>query len=169
MIMAQVLTPDSGVVVIPYGRDSVGYIPQRPTLFDRTVLHNMVYPDLLLDESDALIAAKERVVWQTADQLGLRPLLESLPSATGLRTRAGKNGSALSGGQRQAVWLMRMFMQTPKVRVLLMDEPTAAMDPATRVIVASSIRQFGATVVVVTHDMQLVKDVQATRIINIGA
>jgi ABC-type multidrug transport system fused ATPase/permease subunit len=93
-------------------------------------------------------------------------LSESGLHVTGLHTPAGKNGSALSGGQRQAVWLMRTFMREPRVQLLLLDEPTAAMDPESRVAVAHAIRLFGATTVVVTHDEQLARDIEATRLID---
>lgn len=196
MIMAGVLTGDKAghVWLNPDADGTVGYIPQRPTLFNRTVIHNIVYPDLLSTDlpthmnpdsaaaiavADAADAAAggggaaagsstmEQDVWEVAERLGLAPLLRSMPQ--GLGTIAGKNGSALSGGQRQAVWLMRMFMRTPRIEVLLMDEPTAAMDPESSAIVATAIRRFEATTIVVSHDMQLVKAIQATRTIDTGA
>jgi ATPase subunit of ABC transporter with duplicated ATPase domains len=61
---------------------------------------------------------------------------------------------------------MRTFMREPRVQLLLLDEPTAAMDPESRVAVAHAIRLFGATTVVVTHDEQLARDIEATRLID---
>jgi ABC-type multidrug transport system fused ATPase/permease subunit len=165
--------PDAGGSIGAPALRCIGYIPQRPSLFNRSILHNIVYPSLLgidgeqakhAKGSPAVVAALEQKVWSVAQKLGLAPMLASLPR--GLHTPAGKNGSALSGGQRQAVWLMRTFMREPRVQLLLLDEPTAAMDPESRVAVAHAIRLFGATTVVVTHDEQLARDIEATRLID---
>ena len=162
--MLRLLEPTSGELLLhgrPYRslpvdevRATFGYVPQTAALFDRTVLENLTYGVPDGSEADA---------WAAARELGLDGVLRSLP--LGLATRAGKGGSHLSGGQRQAVWLVRMMLRAPEVLVL--DEPTSAMDPASRAAVAAAVARF-RTVVFVTHDMRFVADV-TTRTISLDA
>ena len=78
----------------------------------------------------------------------------SLLSTVGLGDRAQAQVNVLSGGERQRVALCRALLTTP--RLLLADEPTGSLDPATATIVLDQIlslaRQDGAAVVLVTHD-----------------
>ena len=129
-VLAGIIAPVSGAAYAagtwgPPGPD--GYMPQQPTLLDRTVLENIA---LGREVTPALRAA----VWAMAERLGLAALLRRLPD--GLDSPAGKNGSRLSGGQRQIVWLTRVAARAsgllgPRPAYLLLDEPTAAMDEAT--------------------------------------
>ena len=78
----------------------------------------------------------------------------SLLATVGLEARAHAQVQVLSGGERQRVALCRALLTTP--RLLLADEPTGSLDPATATIVLDQIlslaRQDGAAVVLVTHD-----------------
>jgi ABC-type multidrug transport system fused ATPase/permease subunit len=128
-------------------RAAFGYVPQSAPLFDRSILENVRYglpPDRPRPtEADA---------WAAARELGVDGILSSLPR--GLATPVGKAGSRISGGQRQAVWLVRMLLLDPEIVVL--DEPTSAMDPDSRAAVAAAIARLRSTVVFVTHDPKLV-------------
>jgi len=133
-------------------RKTFGYVPQSASLFDRTVLENVVY--------GVSPHPGEAEAWAAAKRLGLDTVLAALPA--GMSTRCGKGGSGLSGGQRQAVWLTRMALRNPEVLVL--DEPTSAMDPANRAQVGAAVAKGFKTVVFVTHDADLVEAV-ATRVV----
>ena len=160
-LILRLLEPTSGRLLLrgmPYAemtvaevRDAFGYVPQGAALFDRTVLENVSY-------GVRGGAPSEDVVWAAARRLGVDGVLAALP--LGLGTPVGKGGSRLSGGQRQAVWLVRMLLLDPDVLVL--DEPTSAMDPNSRKAVAVAISRF-RTVIFVTHDMDFVASV-ATRV-----
>ena len=141
-------------------RAHFGYVPQSAPLFDRTVLENAVYGT----PADALpAAARLERARAVAAEIGLTPVFEELPD--GLDTRVGKGGSRLSGGQRQAVWILRMALLRPDVLVL--DEATASMDPASQAAVAAAVSRF-PTAVVVSHDPGFVAMV-ATRTVVIDA
>ena len=91
--------------------------------------------------------------------------LETEFGSVGLDTRIGKNGSKLSGGQRQLVWCMRVLLYDPDI--LILDEPTASIDEKTKSILQNmlDIIMKNKTVIMVTHDPFLVGI--ATRIVTI--
>lgn len=137
-------------------RARVGYVPQMPTLFDRTVYENINY--------GARHVSREEVLEVVAAS-GLGPVFDRLPE--GLDTEVGKGGSRLSGGQRQVVWILRVLLQQPEL--LLLDEPTSSIDAETKENVQDLIwyAMQGRTVVGVTHDPQLLR--MATRVVRMGA
>ena len=69
----------------------------------------------------------------------------------GLDTRTGERGLALSAGERHRVALARALLRRPSV--LILDEPTAALDNDTERLVAQGLRQAlpSATIIVITH------------------
>ena len=70
----------------------------------------------------------------------------------------GKNGSRLSGGQRQIVWLLRAFFK--KNNVLILDEPTSSLDNKSKHEVVELIKLIKKTktVIVISHD-DIFKDI----------
>jgi len=64
----------------------------------------------------------------------------------------GKNGSKLSGGQRQIVWLLRALLSNPGV--IILDEPTASMDNKSKLEVTKLVKKIGerSTIILITHD-----------------
>ena len=111
-------------------------MPQSPSLFDRTVLENILYGNERAAVAD---------VWRAAERIGAEPALRSI----GLHTPVGKGGTRLSGGQRQLVWIMRVMLAGPEFVVL--DEPTSALDGESKNVVLGLIDAVG-TALVVTHD-----------------
>jgi len=123
-------------------RTKIGYIPQQSILFDMTIYDNIIYgvPNPPTQEQ---VTAKIK-------ELGI-----TFPN--GLNTPVGKGGSKLSGGQRQIVWMLRIYYYNPPI--LLLDEPTASMDPFTKQIVHGLIEELmfadkTRTVIMVAHDVQ---------------
>ncbi len=76
---------------------------------------------------------------------------------SGLRYHVGRQGKRLSGGQRQLVCLCRTFVQGNPV--IIVDEPTAALDPKNRAAVNALLRDAAKdhTVIAITHDVELAK------------
>lgn len=160
--------PDTGDLYLPGGqwysdvdvsvvRKHVGYVPQEPMLFDRTVLQNIQYG------SEQHFTEQE--VLGVLQETGVADIFTSL--SHGVNSKVGKNGSRLSGGQRQLVWFMRVLLQRPQALVL--DEPTASMDQPTKQVLARLLRTYvaaGYIAIVVTHD-DFLKHV-ATRSIHLN-
>jgi ABC-type multidrug transport system fused ATPase/permease subunit len=122
-------------------RSYVGYVPQQSILFNRTLLENILYANKYHAREDVEKAIK---------YFGLQE--EFARFDKGLDTIVGKNGSRLSGGQRQLVWCLRVVLQNPQILVL--DEPTASVDDKTKAAMHKMLDTVmkGKTVVMVTHD-----------------
>ena len=83
----------------------------------------------------------------------------------GVHSMAGKNGMNLSGGQRQLVWFIKLYLKDPDI--IIMDEPTASIDHETKDLFKTIINEYmkEKTIIIVTHDNEL-KDI-AERIIKV--
>ncbi|MGI5125549.1 ABC transporter ATP-binding protein [Pseudonocardia sp. CA-107938] len=106
-------------------RHRLGVVPQEPHLFTGDVATNIAYARP--DASPAEIEAAARAV-------GALDLVRSLPH--GFRQPVGERGQGLSSGQRQLIALARAELADPDI--LLFDEATAALDPATEAAVLAA-------------------------------
>lgn len=91
----------------------------------------------------------------------IREKVEPLLALVSLSDKANQYPSQLSGGQKQRVGIARALASEPKV--LLSDEATSALDPQTTKAILQLIRdinkKLGLTVVIITHEMQVIKDI----------
>jgi len=73
----------------------------------------------------------------------------------GLETNVGVNGDSLSGGQRQIIHLLRCIGK--KNRIIILDEPTAAIDKDNTINVVNAVKELGKnnTVILITHDASI--------------
>ena len=121
-------------------RERVVMVPQEGAMFRGSILDNV-----RMGKPDATPAEVER----TFLRLDIAEWLEE--SAAGLDTQVGERGSALSVGERQLVTLVRAAIADPEILVL--DEATSAVDPATEAHISRALRELaaGRTVVTVAH------------------
>ena len=118
---------------------NIGYIPQNPKLFNRTILENLTYG------TDKDIKQVSEII----EQFGLSEIFNSYDKK--LYTNVGRNGERLSGGQRQLVYILRALINNKKI--LLLDEPTSALDSEYKKILLDLLQKItGKTMIVVTHD-----------------
>ncbi|WP_333609185.1 type I secretion system permease/ATPase [Arsukibacterium sp.] len=121
-------------------RKQIGYVPQDITLFRESLRFNIELDTPADDDSHLLKAIQ---------QSGVQHIIEQ--QAAGLELNVGEYGQHLSGGQRQSVALARAMFKQPAI--LLLDEPTAALDHASEEAVKQSLLQGSTdkTLIVVTH------------------
>jgi ATP-binding cassette subfamily B protein len=155
-LLVRLLDPDSGAVRLDDVdlralrladvRRHVQIVDQDPVLFHTTIDENVRYT-----RPDAPAADVERAVRAA----GLGAFVDGLPD--GLQTIVGDRGLALSAGERQRVALARAFLTSPSVLVL--DEPSAALDPIAERHVVESVRELmrGGTTFVISHRLEVVR------------
>lgn len=155
-VLIGLLTPDSGAVEYDgraldlYDKESlyrqVGLVFQDSILFNMSLRENIAFSSAIPQEDlDRAIAASE-----------LQGLVSSLPQ--GLDSMVSERGTTLSGGQKQRVMLARALALNPKV--LLLDDFTARVDPATEQSIRANIQKLypGITLISVTQQIASVED-----------
>ncbi len=161
-LLLRLIDPDEGEVLLD-GRDlrtmkledvrrHVVLLEQTPFVFHATIAENIRY---------ARPGASMEDVRAAAQAAGLADAVRAWPD--GLDTTVGERGLALSAGERQRVAIARALLANPAVLVL--DEPTAALDPETERVVAEGFETFmrGRTTIVITHRRELAS--RATRVV----
>ncbi|MCX5227404.1 thiol reductant ABC exporter subunit CydD [Streptomyces sp. NBC_00233] len=137
-------------------RSRIAWVPQRPYLFAGTIAENvrLARPD-----------ASDEAVREALRDAGADGFVSGLPQ--GLDTQLGEDGAGLSAGQRQRLALARGFLADRPV--LLLDEPTAALDGETEAGVVDAVRRLaaGRTVLLVAHRPALLA--VADRVVHVGA
>lgn len=151
-------TPESGQILIDgvdlrevdryYLRDVVSYLPQGARLFDRPIIENMIYGT----------NAKPLDVVRVLRELGV----EKIFNGVDLTRSAGRFGDKLSGGQRQVVHLVRIYLANPKIVIL--DEPTTGIDREHQKYIRRAIQALSATtnLILITHE----KDFSVGKTVN---
>lgn len=154
-LLTNELTPSSGRVVIggrdlsrlrrtrvPYLRRSIGCVFQDFKLLPgRTVYDNVAYALEVIGESPRTI----------------KRLVPEVLNLVGLGEKGGRFPHELSGGEQQRVSVARSFVNQP--RLIVADEPTGNLDPDTSIGIMQllyRINRTGTTVVMATHDRELV-------------
>ncbi len=134
-----------------------GYVSQESVLFYGTLRDNLTI---------GLSAVDDAAVAEAARAGALFDFVNSHPQ--GFDMLVGERGESLSGGQRQGVAIARALIKQPSL--LLLDEPTGAMDHSSEALVKREFSQFaqGKTVVLVTHRTSLLDMVDRIMVLDAG-
>ncbi len=135
-------------------RRHLAWVPQHPTLLRGTIANNIRLGDP---------AASDQRVRQAAALAGADRFIEALPA--GYETPVGDGRRPLSTGERRRIGLARAFLRDAPL--LILDEPTADLDPAGAEIVAEAVERAcaGRTVLLIAHRPELVR--RADRVVHL--
>lgn len=161
----------------------IGYLTQEPSVFDGTIEENLLYSmadqkqkaesrknkaqktknalySSLLIPSDVPDEAVQKDIKRDkkiAEAIELAECQFIYELENGLQTEIGERGIRLSGGQKQRLAIAKIFLKDPEI--ILLDEPTAALDSYSEQKVAKAFERLfaGRTVIVIAHRLQTVK------------
>lgn len=124
-------------------RKYVAYVPQHPVLFNRPIIENILYgtngtePDVI-----------KMIAHYNLTEIGVNDLHRA----------AGKNGNALSGGQKQIVLILRFLLRNSPI--VLFDEPTSSLSPLLKSNILNLLQGMNdgtRTILITTHDEDVMK------------
>jgi ABC-type multidrug transport system fused ATPase/permease subunit len=138
-------------------RDQIGYVLQDTVLFRGTILENIAFgrPD----------ASKEEII-AAAKLANADEFISAMP--LGYDTLVGNRGSTLSGGQRQRIGIARVMVRNSPI--LLLDEPTAALDSESEKLVIDALEKLmkGKTVIAIAHRLSTIRNADQIVVITGG-
>ncbi|HYD48620.1 MAG TPA: ATP-binding cassette domain-containing protein [Terriglobales bacterium] len=128
-------------------RSRIGYVPQETFLLHDTVRMNVSLGDPGVSQTD---------IERALEDAGVREVVAALPED--LDTIVGERGLRFSGGQRQRIALARALVRRPQL--LILDEATTALDPATEREICATLRQLRSrmAVVAICHQGALIEE-----------
>jgi ATP-binding cassette subfamily B protein len=138
-------------------RNAVAVVDQTPFFFHATIRENLLFA------APNASAADMEAACRAADIGGF---IELLPE--GYETIIGERGLSLSAGQRQRLAIARALLRNP--RILILDEPSAALDPSAEFALAETLRKLASTctIVVITHRPALVSIADQVLVLDQG-
>ncbi|MFB7116457.1 ABC transporter ATP-binding protein [Bacillus thuringiensis] len=143
-LMTGLYTPSNGSIVY-YGNEArLTTVWQEPRFFRTTVKENMYFGEVGL----------ENELEKSAELVNVTPIISELPE--GIQTVLHKSGEEFSGGERKRLALLRAIGSNPNL--IILDEPTAGLDPSNQEFVWNMIEGLGSDVtrIVATHDVEKV-------------
>jgi ABC-type multidrug transport system fused ATPase/permease subunit len=138
-------------------RDQIGYVLQETVLFAGTIRDNIAYGKADATEEEILEAAK----LADADEF-----IAKMPH--GYDTLVGERGATLSGGQRQRIGIARAIIRNNPI--LILDEPTAALDTESERAVIGALERLmkGRTVITIAHRLSTIRDANKILVLKGG-
>ena len=128
-------------------RGQIGFVLQDTVLFPGTIRENIAYGREGATDEEVVAAAK----LANADEF-----IERMPH--GYDTEVGERGSTLSGGQRQRLGIARAIVRNSPI--LILDEPTAALDTESERLVMEALQRLmkGRTAITIAHRLSTIRD-----------
>ncbi|HDR7778237.1 TPA: ABC transporter ATP-binding protein [Bacillus tropicus] len=143
-LMTGLYKPSNGSIAY-YGNEArLTTVWQEPRFFRTTVKENMYFGEVGL----------ENELEKSAELVNVTPIIRGLPE--GIQTVLHKSGEEFSGGERKRLALLRAIGSNPNF--IILDEPTAGLDPGNQEFVWNMIEGLGSDVtrIVATHDVEKV-------------
>jgi ABC-type multidrug transport system fused ATPase/permease subunit len=119
--------------------NNIVYISQNPKIFNKNIYYNLCYG----------VEKSESEIIEYLKKLDFLDFYKVFPE--GIYTKTGKDGSKLSGGQKQLISILRALIQNKKI--MLIDEPTNSLDIQSKNVIINLINNIkNKTILIVTHD-----------------
>jgi len=133
-------------------RDSIGVVSQKDFLFSTSIYDNIRLGNLKAGHEDII---------QATHMANAYDFIKALPN--GFDTAVGEGGEFLSGGQLQLISLARVLLKKPPI--LILDEPTSAVDSNTEKLIQEALKQFarGRLTIIISHRLSTI--VNADRVV----
>lgn len=138
-------------------RNAIGFVPQDPVLFHRTLMENIRYGRPDATDSEVIKAAK---------QAHCHEFIDMLPDK--YETYVGERGVKLSGGERQRVAIARAILKNAPILVL--DEATSSLDSESEALIQDALDMLmhGKTVIVIAHRLSTIRKMDRVIVIDNG-
>jgi ATP-binding cassette subfamily B protein len=138
-------------------REQIGYVPQDPVLFHRSLMENIRY---------GRRSATDEEVKNAAHLAHCDDFIERLPM--GFNTYVGERGIKLSGGERQRVAIARAILKDAPILVL--DEATSALDSESEMLIQDALRNLikNKTTIVIAHRLSTIRAMDRIVVIEDG-
>jgi ABC-type multidrug transport system fused ATPase/permease subunit len=138
-------------------RESISYVPQKATLFHRSLMENIRYGRL---------DATDEEVLQAAQKAHAHEFISQLPE--GYDTLVGERGVKLSGGERQRIAIARAILKNAPILVL--DEATASLDSENEHLIQEALQVLmkGKTVLVIAHRLSTIMNMDRIVVMEQG-
>jgi subfamily B ATP-binding cassette protein MsbA len=138
-------------------RDQIAFVSQDVFLFRGTIRENIALGRQGASEEEIIAAAKKAYAHEFI-----------MGFATGYDTQVGEHGAQLSGGQKQRIAIARAVLKNAPI--LLLDEPTAALDHESERMVQEALDSLraGRTTIVVAHRLQTIVNADAIYVLDEG-
>jgi ABC-type multidrug transport system fused ATPase/permease subunit len=139
-------------------RDQIGFVLQDTVLFRGTIRQNIAYGRPNASEEEIIEAAK---------LANAHEFIARIPH--GYDTQVGERGVTLSGGQRQRIGIARALIRNSPI--LILDEPTAALDSESEEIVIEALERLmkGRTVITIAHRLSTIRDADKVLVLKDGS
>src|SRR5271157_3271929 len=138
-------------------REQIGYVLQDTVLFRGTIAENIAFGRPTASRKEIIAAAELANAHEFISKM-----------AQGYDTMVGERGSTLSGGQRQRIGIARVMVRNNPI--LLLDEPTAALDSESEKLVIEALERLmkGRTVITIAHRLSTIRDANLIIVISGG-
>ncbi len=139
-------------------REQIALVSQNVFLFPDTIRANVAYANR---------AADDEAIREACRNAGIHDFIMSLPEQ--YDTEVGERGVLLSGGERQRISIARAFLKNAPI--LLMDEPTSAVDVETESLIQAAMERLsaGRTCVIIAHRLSTVRHADRILVLKDGA
>jgi ABC-type multidrug transport system fused ATPase/permease subunit len=143
-------------------RSLISIVPQKPVLFNDSLLNNICYGGLSINDGITTDAEMRRVMKAAC----LEEFISNLPK--GLNTIVGEHGKKISGGQLQRVAIARAILKKPKIYIF--DEATSSLDIRTENEIQDNIDRVskGKTTLVITHRLSTLENADNIIVLDKG-